>query len=86
MARFLSLSFLLGALCFVVILLRIFRQRTKRIYPPGPKGLPVIGNVLDIRKTVVYLTSLSRLRGRAKTDKKIKTGKYIFNIYTDNLR
>lgn len=31
-----------------VVLALYYRQRKKYAYPPGPKGLPVIGNVLDM--------------------------------------
>ena len=43
----------LGATVFVVALARYLRPRgsptkSKLPYPPGPKGLPLIGNLLDL--------------------------------------
>ena len=36
------------------------RRDTKRLFPPGPKGLPLLGNVFDIPKGVpVWLTFTS---------------------------
>jgi hypothetical protein len=41
----------------VVVLLRIFRRRRHALpYPPGPKGLPIIGNALDLSSKNPCLT------------------------------
>jgi len=41
----------------VIVLLRIFRRRRHALpYPPGPKGLPIIGNALDMPSKNPYLT------------------------------
>jgi len=43
---------------FVVILLYLlsWARRSRRLpLPPGPKGLPLIGNILDIPRTYIWL-------------------------------
>jgi hypothetical protein len=43
-----SLSFASLALIFVTILWSIRRRRSTFPLPPGPRGYPIIGNILDM--------------------------------------
>ena len=53
-------------LCLLPIALRAFRGRPR--LPPGPNGLPVIGNVLDLpsEATWIALRDLSRKYGMSR--------------------
>lgn len=60
-----SLLFLF-VVCFILPLLMFFHKyRTNKNYPPGPKGLPIIGNLhqLDISKLYLQLSQFSKLYG-----------------------
>lgn len=50
----LILSVLLGSLALITCLLR--RPSRRALLPPGPKRLPIIGNVLDMPRTYPWLT------------------------------
>ncbi|GJE86539.1 cytochrome P450 [Phanerochaete sordida] len=52
-------NFALGGLAVVLLQTYISRSRQRARYPPGPKGLPVIGNVLDMPKEHEWLTFAS---------------------------
>jgi len=53
MNNLLGISFFLGAILFAI--LRIY-SRSTRNYPPGPKGLPIIGNLLDVPTSAAWIT------------------------------
>ncbi|KAG1892813.1 cytochrome P450 [Suillus subluteus] len=40
----------------VYLLMRVFKQKNPAPYPPGPPGLPLVGNVLDIPQVKPWLT------------------------------
>ncbi|GJE86541.1 cytochrome P450 [Phanerochaete sordida] len=52
-------NFALVGLAVVLLRTYISRSRQRARYPPGPKGLPVIGNVLDMPKEHEWLTFAS---------------------------
>ena len=73
MAVFSSLSnaYALGVLgCFLVLASLYFRDRRRNPaglpYPPGPKGYPIIGNLLDMPNAFIYkrFREMSRELGR----------------------
>lgn len=45
-----------AAALFALVLLRVNSRRRRLPYPPGPKGLPVIGNIRDISAGYEWLT------------------------------
>lgn len=55
--------FVIAATALFIIYLK---QRNEEPYPPGPKGLPIIGNILDIpeKKPWVAYRDWSRKMGR----------------------
>ncbi|THU79630.1 hypothetical protein K435DRAFT_606693, partial [Dendrothele bispora CBS 962.96] len=45
-----------GLLCILLASLHFYkRRRTSTPYPPGPKGLPILGNALDVPVTYQWL-------------------------------
>jgi hypothetical protein len=48
---------------FVFVLVRKWRKPTSP-YPPGPKGYPILGNVLDLPTNVPIWESLTSLANR----------------------
>ena len=46
---------LISSLCAIVFLHK-FRRRPALPFPPGPKGLPILGNALDIPRVNPWLT------------------------------
>ncbi|KAJ7124129.1 hypothetical protein C8R43DRAFT_1135708 [Mycena crocata] len=53
---------LLGAALLSVFYFAIFYYRRKALLPPGPKGFPLIGNLLDVPKTEEWLAFLEMSR------------------------
>ncbi|KAK7682348.1 hypothetical protein QCA50_014553 [Cerrena zonata] len=56
MIHSLKLLDIIFSLLGLFILHRLLRNRTQTPFPPGPKGLPLIGNTLDIPRTYEWLT------------------------------
>ena len=59
----------LYSLLFGVFILALLRKWTRHTlpYPPGPKGYPILGNVLDLPKNVPIWESLTSLKNRYGT-------------------
>ena len=60
-----SILYLLLLGVFILVIVRIWR-RASLPYPPGPKGYPILGNVLDLTTTVPIwedITSLANSYG-----------------------
>ena len=55
---------LFGAFIFALVRKR---KRPASPYPPGPKGYPILGNVLDLPKNVPIWESLTSLKNRYGT-------------------
>jgi len=41
---------------FTIVFLHTFRRRPALPFPPGPKGLPILGNALDMPRETPWLT------------------------------
>lgn len=46
----------LALLCALLVFAVLRNQKARRLLPPGPPGLPLIGNVLDVPKKEAWLT------------------------------
>jgi len=57
---------LLLLFCISVLAFRKWRKTTFS-YPPGPKGYPILGNVLDLSQSVPFWESLASLANRHGT-------------------
>ncbi|KAF7369886.1 Cytochrome p450 [Mycena sanguinolenta] len=57
--HYLVLSFILSTLYLAI---NSYINRRYKILPPGPKGLPLIGNLLDVPKTQEWLTFIEMSR------------------------
>jgi hypothetical protein len=64
------LAFLIDILAVLLFLASIraihdYRRRSGLSYPPGPRPLPIIGNLLDIPKTFSWLayTQFAKIHG-----------------------
>ena len=62
-------TFALYPLLFGVFILAFFWKRKKSSlpYPPGPKGYPILGNVLDLTKGVPLWEDVTSLANRYGT-------------------
>ena len=49
-----AFSYLFAGFILVYVLSRAFKRRPR--YPPGPKGLPIIGNLLDVPSDYGWIT------------------------------
>ena len=47
---------LVALLLFFFIAQHLVRKRYRKVLPPGPPGLPVLGNVYDIPRTTPWVT------------------------------
>ena len=58
------------AVLLLVIFLLHWRKSSLQNYPPGPKGLPIVGNVFDIPSSMPWkkFTELSKIYGTLFTD------------------
>jgi len=55
----------LGLLLFCISMLALRKWRKPTLtYPPGPKGYPILGNVLDLLANVPMWESLTSLANR----------------------
>eukprot|EP00753_Platysulcus_tardus_P011500 PLAT3293.1.p1 GENE.PLAT3293.1~~PLAT3293.1.p1 ORF type:complete len:514 (-),score=-93.25 PLAT3293.1:19-1560(-) len=52
----LILNFLFVSSIYLVILVRDYVRRRRQTLPPGPKGLPLVGNILDMPSDKQWLT------------------------------
>ena len=57
-------SEIIAALLLVIFLL-YWHKSSSQNYPPGPKGLPIVGNVFDIPSSMPWkkFTELSKIYG-----------------------
>ena len=49
------LSYLFGSFA-VIFLARLIRHKRRAPYPPGPKGIPLLGNIFDMPVTYAWHT------------------------------
>ena len=48
-------------LCIPVLILALKRKKPAVPYPPGPKGYPILGNILDLSMSVPIWESFTSL-------------------------
>ena len=51
---------------FILVIVRKWR-RASLLYPPGPKGYPILGNVLDLTTTVPIWEDVTSLANHYST-------------------
>ena len=51
-----ALDYVASALIAIIVFLLLTQRRSSKPYPPGPKGLPLIGNILDVPSSRPWLT------------------------------
>ncbi|KAK6942690.1 Cytochrome P450 [Dillenia turbinata] len=49
------------AICFIPILIHLFRRRKPDNFPPGPSGYPIIGNIVDLSGSMPH-RDLARMK------------------------
>ena len=72
----------LGATISLIVLARYFKTRdslrkSELPYPPGPKGLPLIGNVLDVPRGVPIWEGFTRMAKTYRTSMVIRSSREI---------
>ena len=66
------LAVALGATTFLIAFVKYLRSRdslskSKFPYPPGPKGLPLVGNLLDVPRDIPPWEGFAQMAGTYRT-------------------